>query len=154
MARRATKTVDAVVATSVEVVAVPSPADGFAPPATLGACADELYRLREQRLEAQKAVDALAAQEARLRDHVIGELERQGATAVSGQTARAGVTFTQLGKVADWDAFYAHVRATGDFSLLQRRLNDGALRERWDAGETVAGVVPFAVPKVSLTKVR
>jgi hypothetical protein len=126
----------------------------FCPPPTLGACADELYRLREARLDAQKVVDALAAREAKLRDHVIGELERQGATAVSGKHARAGVTFTQLGKVADWDAFYAHVRATGDFSLMQRRLNDGALRERWDAKETVPGIVPFAVPKISLTKTK
>jgi hypothetical protein len=130
------------------------PDDGFAPPATLGACADELYQLREQRLAAQKIVDALASQEARLREHVIHELEAQGATAVSGQLARAGVTFTQLGRVADWDKFYAHVLATKDFSLMQRRLNDGALRERWEAAETVPGVVPFAVPKISLTKVR
>lgn len=131
-----------------------TPESDFVPPATLGACADELYQLRERRLLAQKQVDELAAQEAKLRDYVISELERQGATAVSGQHARAGVTFTQLGKVADWDAFYAHVRATGDFSLMQRRLNDGALRERWDAQETVPGVVPFAVPKISLTKTR
>lgn len=128
--------------------------DDFVPPPTLGACADELYQLREQRLAAQKVVDALAAQEAQLRDYVIGELERQGATAVSGQHARAGVTFTQLGKVADWGALYAHLQATGDFSLLQRRLNDGALRERWDAQETVPGVVSFAVPKISLTKTK
>jgi hypothetical protein len=128
--------------------------DDFVPPLTLGACADELYELREQRLAAQRIVDELAAREARLREYVVGELERQGATAVSGQHARAGVTFTQLGKVTDWEVFYAHVRATGDFSLMQRRLNEGACRERWEAQETVPGVVPFAVPKISLTKTK
>ncbi len=123
-------------------------------PETLGACADQLYELRELRLELQRQVDELSATEARLRDHVIRQLGEQGATAVAGHAARAGITTQQVGAIKDWSLLAAHLQATGDFGLLQRRLNDGALRERWEAQETVPGVEPFVVVKLSLTKVR
>ena len=121
---------------------------------TLGACADELYQLRERRLELQKQVDELSAAETSLRNHVIQQLADQGATSISGHAARAGITRQQVGAVKDWDALTGYIRQTGDFSLLQRRLNDGALRERWEAQEAVPGVEPFMVVKLSLTKVR
>lgn len=149
MARRAKAEVpDAVVSAS-----PPTPA---APAITLplGECADALYRLRERRLALQHELDELATEETRYREHLIGALEQQGLTSVAGHAARAGLTEMRIGHVTDWDAFQAHVIATHDFSLLQRRLNDGALRERWAEGEAVPGVEAFPVTKVSLTKVR
>ncbi len=138
------------------VVVAASPPAELPPQITLslGACADELYRLRERRLALQHDLDELAAEEARYRTHLTAVLESQGLTAATGQIARAGLTQTQIGHVVDWDAFAAHVIATRDFSLLQRRLNDGALREHWDVGEAIPGVEPFLVTKVSLTKTR
>lgn len=134
---------------------VPASPPTVSPPAItlpLGECADALYRLREQRLALQRELDGLAAEETRYREHLIAALEQQGLTAVAGQTCRAGLNPTHIGHVSDWAALEEYIIVTGDFSLLQRRLNDAALRERWAEGETVPGVDPFAVTKVSLTK--
>lgn len=123
-------------------------------PATLGACADELYDLRARRLAVEAQADELKHAETRLKEHLARALEAQGMTAVSGHAARASLTTQQVGAINDWDALTAHVRATGDFTLFQRRLNDGALRERWAEGEAVPGVNPFPVTKVNLTKAK
>lgn len=140
-----------------QVVVAASPPTELEPddvPTSLGACADLLYELRAARLELEHKIEELRAREARVRDYLVGALEAQGLTAVVGGVARAGLTTMHVGRVKDWEAFAAHLFATRDLSLLQRRLNDGALRERWDVGETVPGVEAFLVPKVSLTKAR
>ena len=123
-------------------------------PATLGACADELYDLRARRLAVEAQADELKHAETRLKEHLARALEAQGMTAVSGHAAHASLTVQQVGAINDWDALTAHVRATGDFTIFQRRLNDGALRERWAEGEAVPGVNPFPVTKVNLTKAK
>jgi hypothetical protein len=137
-----------------ESVVAASPPTASPAPITLplGECADALYQLRERRLQLQRELDGLTAEETRYREHLVAALEHQGLTAVAGQTCRAGLTETKIGHVTDWAALEEYIIVTGDFSLLQRRANDAALRERWAEGETVPGVEPFAVTKVSLTK--
>lgn len=152
MARRRTDEVpQAVIAASPPTGSDPVSVDV---PATLGDCADLLYGLRAERLALEAQADAVKAREARVREYLEAELAAQGLTAVVGATARAGLTTTWIGHVQDWDVFADHVFATRDLSLLQRRLNDAALRERWEAGEAVPGVEPFLVTKISLTKAR
>lgn len=151
MTKRRVEVPQAVVAASPPTGPEPLPADV---PASLGACADLLYELRAERLALDKQIEDLRAHETRVREHLEAELAAQGLTAVVGATARAGLTTTQIGHVKDWDAFTNHLIVTQDFSLLQRRLNDAACRERWEAGETVPGVEPFPVTKISLTKAR
>ena len=48
--------------------------------------------------------------------------------------------------------FYAHLKKTGDFELLNRALNRAAVNERWAAHKQVPGVGKFHVKKVSCTK--
>jgi hypothetical protein len=55
--------------------------------------------------------------------------------------------------VEDWDKFYAFIRKTKNFGLLQRRAGDAAIQELWDAGKTVPGVSTFNVVTVSVNKV-
>jgi hypothetical protein len=56
-------------------------------------------------------------------------------------------------RVADWDKLYAFVKKTGSFDLLQRRLTDSAIQERWEAGKSVPGVETFNAVSVSINKV-
>lgn len=125
----------------------------FEIPATLGACADLLYELKQERLKQQKVVDALAVYESALRDHIIAELPKSEALGVTGHKARVTVVTKDVPTVKDWDALYAHVRETGHFELLQRRLGDKAVAERWDQGVAVPGVEPFTAVTVSLNKI-
>jgi hypothetical protein len=121
-------------------------------PKTMGACADLLYETREKRLAAQKIVDELAKQESAVREHIINNLPKSD-TGVSGKRARVSVVTKQVPQVKDWDKFYAHVKKTGQFELMQRRLADTAIRERWDNGKQVPGVEAFGVVSVSLNKI-
>jgi hypothetical protein len=55
--------------------------------------------------------------------------------------------------VDDWAAFHAHILATGDLSLLERRPAKTPIREHWDGGETVPGVQKYPVYELVRTKV-
>jgi hypothetical protein len=122
-------------------------------PKAMGACADRLFELREKRLEEQKKVDAIEAEEKAIKEHIIQNLPKSEASGVAGKVARVTVITKQVPQVKDWDMFYKHVKKTGEFELLQRRLTDTAIRERWDAGKQVPGVESFNAVTLSINKV-
>lgn len=122
-------------------------------PKTLGACIDKLYRMRADRLALQKKVDAAKEQEKVLTEHLIQHLSKEKADGVKGKLAKASINRTVVAHAVDWKKFYAHVLKTKSFELLQKRLNDKACKERWDDNKVVPGIEPFAVIKVSVTKV-
>jgi hypothetical protein len=125
----------------------------FKPPKTLAACADELYKTRELRLAAQKATDELQAKETALKEHLINNLPKSDASGVAGKLARVTVVTKPIPQVKDWDKLYKFIKKTGAFDLLQRRLTDTAIKERWDNGKEVPGVEPFNVVSISMNKV-
>lgn len=123
-------------------------------PKTLAQAADELYTTREERLKRQKEVDALAAREKELRDYLIANLPKSEASGVAGKVARATIKTKQVPTVKDWAKVHAYVKKTGAFELLQRRLSETAVQERWEAGKEVPGVEHFSAVVVSLEKVK
>lgn len=125
----------------------------FIVPKTLGACADALYTTRNERLKVQKLVDDLASQETALKEHIINTLPKSDSTGVAGKLARVSVSTKTIPRVSDWAKFYAHVAKTKAFEMLQKRLGEAAIQERWDAGKPVPGVEPFTVVGVSVNKI-
>lgn len=122
-------------------------------PKALGACADRLYELRQKRLDMQKEVDKVAAEESALKEHIINTLPKSEASGVAGKLARVTVITKVVPQVKDWDAFYKYVKKTGQFDLMQRRITDGAIKERWEAGKEIPGVEHFNAISVSINKV-
>jgi len=122
-------------------------------PKTMGACADRLYELRQKRLDMQKEVDKVAAEESALKEHIINTLPKSEASGVAGKLARVTVITKVVPQVKDWDAFYKYVKKTGQFDLMQRRITDGAIKERWEAGKEIPGVEHFNAISVSINKV-
>lgn len=122
-------------------------------PKALGACADKLFELRNKRLAEQKKVDEIAAEESALKNHIIENLPKSEASGVAGKLARVTVVTKQVPQVKDWDAFYKYVKKTGSFDLMQKRLTDAAIKERWEAGKEVPGVEHFNAVSVSINKV-
>ena len=120
-------------------------------PKSMGACADLLFDIRQQRLSAQKVVDEFKEQEKLLTDHIIDTLPKGDQGAI-GKHHQVSVYTDAVPRAADWDAIYKHIKRTGNFELLQRRLSDTAVKERWDDGKEIPGVESFNVVKVSLTK--
>lgn len=123
-------------------------------PKTLGGCADKLMRLRDERQELTKKIDAIKAHENAIKEKLIEELPKDDAQGVTGKLARVTIKTKKVGTVKDWSALYEYIRKKKDFSLLQRRLSDAAVKEQWEAGKKIPGVEPFNVIQVSLTKKR
>lgn len=121
-------------------------------PKTIGACADLLYETKNKRLALQKQVDELAAFESSLKEHIINTLPKSDQTGAAGKVAKVSVVTKEIPQVQDWEAFYKHVKKTGDFELMQRRLADKAIQERWEHGKKVPGVGVFTAVTVSLNK--
>jgi hypothetical protein len=122
-------------------------------PKTMGGCADRIYELRNKRLTAQKLVTEIEEEEKALKEHIIQTLPKSEASGVAGKCARVTVITKEVPQVKDWDAFYKHIKKTGDFDLLNRAVSKSGVEARWDAGKKVPGVVPFELTKLSINKV-
>lgn len=122
-------------------------------PKALGACADLLFRLKAERLAAQKRLEAMQRDESALKEHIIAALPKSQASGVAGKVARVTVYNKEIPQVEDWEKLYAYVKKKGRFDLLQRRLSEKAVSDMLEDGEKVPGVKVFKTPTVSLNKV-
>lgn len=114
---------------------------------------DKFYQLREQRYALQRRAAAIEEQEKGLRAALIEALPKAGATGIAGKIARAQLKTKRIVRVSDYEKLYEHIRKERAFDLLQRRLNESAVNERWEAGKTVPGLVPDTVTTIELHKV-
>ena len=130
-------------------------------PAKVAARVDAFYQLREKRLaygremkRAEKVLNALKHRE----DEIAKDLYKQmrqlgGATKLSGGVATFSPGDAEVFTVEDWDAFYEHIKSTGEFELLERRPARGALKERSADNKLPEGIKSERVFAYSLTKV-
>lgn len=122
-------------------------------PMKMGLCADKLYDLRARRLDAQKVADLLEAEEKALKLHIINNLPKSESSGVSGKTANVKIQKKEIPQVNDWEKFYGYVKKNNAWDLMQKRLSEGAVNERLDAGKKIPGVEIFNAVTVSCTKI-
>jgi seryl-tRNA synthetase len=111
---------------------------------------EQLGRLREQRKELEAQADELKKQERELEDSILKQFRSTELESVKTEHYTASRSVQVKPSVHDWDAFYRYIQETGDFSLLQKRPGEGAVKEHWDHGEEVPGVEPFHLVKLNL----
>jgi hypothetical protein len=128
-------------------------AAAFKMPKTLGACADLFYQTQNKRLALQREVDKIQALETAISDHIIAELPKSDANGIAGKLCRVTIRTSLKPRVVDWDKLYAFILKTKDFSVLQRRPAELAIKERWDENIAVPGVEPFKAVKLSIAKI-
>jgi hypothetical protein len=124
----------------------------FKLPKTLAECADLLYETREKRLKVQKNADELEELEKALKAHIIDNLPKSQASGIQGKVASVTLRKKIVASLKDDKKFFAYIKKTGDFDLLQRRLNDAAVQARWEQKKNVPGVEPFTTVTISCTK--
>lgn len=124
----------------------------FPIPKTIGACADLIFTLRQDRLKAQATVDAIEQHESVIREHIINTLPKSNTTGVAGKLARVTVVPKVVCQVEDWLKLYAYIKKTNAFGLLQRRVSEAPIKELWDDKKTVPGVKPFQAVTLSVNK--
>lgn len=121
----------------------------------MGACADLYYNARQKRLAADKAAAELKAEEERIKNHIIDNLDKNS-TGAAGKHHRVQVIRRKKLRVRpeDWEKFFGWVAKNRAFDVLQKRLSDDAIAERFAASRSkIPGVEPFDYVTVSLTKV-
>jgi len=121
-------------------------------PALPAARVDLRYAVERQRLAVQKCAEALKEIETELNNWFIENLPKEQSSGLAGQQARIQLKTKIMPQVEDWNKLYKHIQKTGEFELLQRRLGDGAIKERWEAKKDVPGVGHFNAITVSCTK--
>ena len=123
-------------------------------PKELGDLADLYDDLREQRLAKDKESAALKERESAAYAAIIEELRRQEITSIGGQRVTLTLKESDEPTKEGWGKFWDYVVATGDESLIERRVNAAAVKEHWAAGETIPGIGKFTVYKLSKHKVK
>lgn len=134
-------------------------------PKAIGACVDLYRELRDQRLEANKGVEAMKDDETAVANHIIDNVDKSS-SGVFGKLFKAKVIEEPVYQVENWEKLYAHIKKTGDFQLLNRALNQAAVKEIVAAQERPSGkrgenwkpklppgVVTFWAKKLSVTKI-
>jgi len=102
---------------------------------------DNLYEARQHRLEAQKAVDALKAEEDAQALLIQQALHDMGLPELSGDVGSFTLKIKEEPEVLSWHDFQDHIRRTGELDLLQKRPMISAIKARWEEGNDVPGIV-------------
>lgn len=125
----------------------------FKIPVQLGACADLIYQLRETRLGLERQAELVKKNESLVREYIIATLPKSEAMGVAGKVCRVTVKTKTVPQVKDWDKVYKFIKENDAFDLLQRRLSDAAVSERWDDDVEIPGVEEFTAVTLSMNKV-
>lgn len=119
----------------------------------LSQLADDWDLMREKRLALQKEVDKLKETETKLKNILTHCLQKQ-TNAIGGKRGTASLTRKQEPTIEDWAPLYAHIRKTGEFDLLYRRINPLSVKERWENKLIVPGVQSIEVLNISWSKAK
>lgn len=125
-------------------------------PDSFAAVADAWWELRAKRLELQKGVELLKAQEDQLKSHVVENLPK-GETGAAGLLGRIEVSDEPTVKVKDWPTFWKWIARNKAFDFVQRRVIDSVVVDYLKANpkKKIAGVSLGAEERsVSLLKVE
>lgn len=122
-------------------------------PEPLGPRGDLYHDVRELRLAMEKEVADVAAFEKELEEGIIRDLGLSNNTGAAGLRFRVQIVPKREPTVEDWPALHAHIKASGEFDLLQKRVSSTAVKERWEAGVELPGVGAINVKKLSVTKI-
>lgn len=125
----------------------------FVFPKSLAACADLIHEVHTRRAEAQRVADAIEEEEKALRAHIIKMMPKDS-TGISGKLARVTLVQNTVVRVDDWPTLYRFIGETGSYDLLQRRVSDKAVKDRWELQKVVPGVSPFSVTNLSINQLK
>jgi len=114
---------------------------------------DQYITTRAQRLLAAKEVEKQEASEHTLKAQLIQAMKDAKASSIGGKIGSVRLKIDNEPTVGNWDKYYAHIRATGEFELLYRRINPKSIKERKDLGVDVPGIDWIPVEKLSISQV-
>jgi len=118
----------------------------------LGAMIDKVWRLRAERLAAQKVIDKAEEEEKALKQVISETLREAKLEGAKGLTATAAFKRTTVAQVTDEDALLAWGKLKANRDCIKVGVVSEAWRLRLAEGVEVPGVESFFKVELSLTK--
>ena len=124
-------------------------------PKSIGACADLLYKLREERLALDKKAAEAKSAETALINHIIDNLDKES-TGAAGKTHMVRVVTKQKPQIKDFEKVWAWAVKNKRPDIFQRRLSEQAVADTFaqPRSKGIPGIDFFNAVTVSLTKVK
>lgn len=108
-----------------------------------------LSKLKNQKDDINKQLKDLNVIKDSLEKKLCELMATAGISRASNGVATVSIGTEVVFNATDWDAVYAHVQSTGDFSIMHRRLSNAAIREIASAGGAVPGTEAVEMQKVN-----
>lgn len=110
--------------------------------------------VREKRLAADKAAEKLKTEETDLKTRIIHKMRDNHLTALGGNGGITTLTVKKKPQAQDWLLTYEFIRERNAFHLLHKRLTEEAVREYWNEGIPVPGVVEVEIYDLTISKAK
>lgn len=120
---------------------------------TIGVKIDQLHALREQKRALEEQIKQLSGQMDELENQLIDQMDKEGVTKSTGNSATVSISTSVKPSVDDWDAFYAYIHRYKYYHLLERRPSVTGCRELLETKGKIPGVVPFTQRKLNIRSV-
>ncbi len=117
-------------------------------PKSLGGIVDLLYKTRMERKKIEGEAGKKKDIEVFISNYLLKEYGKENLKGAKGRKASASIKKRDIATVENFDFLIKHIKKTNDYDLLQRRVNEKAVKERWAAGKRVPGVGKFTSIKV------
>lgn len=119
----------------------------------IGAKIDKLHALREQKRALEEQIKQLSEQMNELENQLIAQMDEEGVTKATGNTATVSISTSVKPSVEDWDAFYAFIHRHKYYHLLERRPSVAGCRELLETKGKIPGVIPFTQRKLNIRSI-
>ena len=120
---------------------------------TIGVKIDQLHALREQKRALEEQIKQLSGQMDELENQLIDQMDKEGVTKSTGNSATVSITTSVKPSVDDWDAFYAYIHRYKYYHLLERRPSVTGCRELLETKGKIPGVIPFTQRKLNIRSI-
>ncbi len=120
---------------------------------TIGAKIDQLHALREQKRALEEQIKQLSGQMDVLENGLIEQMDAEGVSKSTGNSATVSISTSVKPSVDDWEAFYAYIHRYKYYHLLERRPSVTGCRELLETKGKIPGVVPFTQRKLNIRSV-
>ena len=107
---------------------------------------------RAQRLVLDKQAAEVKEDEEALKNVIIAKFKDGDLTACGATNGLVKMTVLKEPVATDWPALYDYIKETGHWEFLHKRVTSTAIKEHWNAGETIPGVGVTEVYKLSVSK--
>ena len=120
--------------------------------AELSMLIDEFNIARNRRLAADKEAKALKSIEVEMKDRILGEMIEQQVGFAAGMDIRVKRKTVNKPQAADWDQVYKYMVDNDAMDLVQKRLHERAVNDRFEDGITIPGIEFYEVNDLSIGK--